>query len=80
MKSKSVRWLALCAGLACLSAAPASAASASKPNIVVIVGDDIGITNIGVYGHGMMAGKTPALDKIAREGTFRHSESNEQEL
>ncbi len=68
MGSKSVRWLALCAGLACLSAAPASAAPSSKPNIVVIMGDDIGITNIGVYGHGMMAGKTPTLDKIAKEG------------
>ena len=41
---------------------------AKKPNIVVIMGDDIGITNIGVYGHGMMAGKTPNLDRIAKEG------------
>jgi len=39
-----------------------------KPNIVVIMGDDIGITNIGVYGHRMMAGMTPNLDKIAKEG------------
>ena len=46
---------------------PAFAAD-KKPNIVVIMGDDIGITNIGVYGHGMMAGKTPNLDKFAKEG------------
>ena len=46
----------------------ASAFAQRKPNIVVIMGDDIGITNIGVYGHGMMAGKTPNLDKIAKEG------------
>ena len=66
MRSKPKHWLALCAGLAGLSAAPASAASASKPNIVVIMGDDIGITNIGVYGHGMMAGRTPTLTRWPR--------------
>jgi len=43
-------------------------AQQQKPNIVVIMGDDIGITNIGVYGHGMMAGKTPNLDQLAKEG------------
>ncbi len=30
-----------------------------KPNIVVIMGDDIGIWNIGAYHRGMMAGRTP---------------------
>src|ERR1700759_935845 len=30
-----------------------------KPNIVVIMGDDIGMWNIGAYHRGMMAGKTP---------------------
>jgi len=47
---------------------PATAQQQQKPNIVVIMGDDIGITNIGVYGQHMMAGKTPNLDKIAKEG------------
>jgi arylsulfatase len=42
--------------------------NAKKPNILVIMGDDIGTTNIGVYGHWMMAGKTPNLDKLAKEG------------
>ena len=45
-----------------------SAAQASKPNIVVIMGDDIGIWNIGAYSRGMMAGRTPNLDKVAAEG------------
>ena len=65
----------LAAGLALGISALAMAApgyvradDAKKPNIVVIMGDDIGITNIGVYGHGMMAGKTPNLDRMAREG------------
>lgn len=52
---------------ACLSFAEA-AHSADKPNIVVIMGDDIGIWNIGAYHRGMMAGKTPNLDKLASEG------------
>ena len=39
-----------------------------KPNIVVIMADDIGWFNIGVYNQGMMAGRTPNLDKLAKEG------------
>ena len=42
--------------------------SAKKPNIIVIMGDDIGISNIGAYGRNMMAGRTPNLDKLAKEG------------
>jgi arylsulfatase A-like enzyme len=51
-----------------LAAAPPAPAQAKKPNILVIMGDDIGITNIGAYSLGMMAGKTPNLDKLAKEG------------
>ncbi len=43
-------------------------AAGKKPNILVIMGDDIGIWNIGAYHRGMMAGKTPNLDKLAKEG------------
>jgi arylsulfatase A-like enzyme len=43
-------------------------AQATKPNILVIMGDDIGMWNIGAYHRGMMAGRTPNLDKIAKEG------------
>ncbi len=39
-----------------------------QPNIVVIMADDIGIWNIGAYHRGMMAGRTPHLDKLAGEG------------
>ena len=46
----------------------APAVAQPKPNIVVIMGDDIGIWNIGAYHRGMMAGKTPNLDKLAAEG------------
>jgi arylsulfatase A-like enzyme len=44
------------------------AASESKPNIVVIMGDDIGWFNIGAYHQGIMSGRTPNLDKLAAEG------------
>jgi arylsulfatase A-like enzyme len=39
-----------------------------QPNIVFIMGDDIGWLNIGAYHRGMMAGRTPNLDKMAAEG------------
>ena len=47
---------------------PAAAQQQQKPNIVVIMGDDIGMWNIGAYHRGMMAGRTPNLDKVAKEG------------
>ena len=48
---------------------PSSAQTAArKPNIVVIMGDDIGMWNIGAYHRGMMAGRTPNLDKLAKQG------------
>lgn len=48
---------------------PATAeAQARKPNIVVIMADDIGWSNIGVYNQGIMAGRTPNLDRLAAEG------------
>ena len=49
------------------AAAPPSSA-AKKPNIVFIMGDDIGWFNIGAYHRGMMAGKTPHLDRLAAQG------------
>ncbi len=41
---------------------------AKKPNILVIMGDDVGWFNIGAYHQGIMSGKTPNLDKLAAEG------------
>src|SRR5262250_2058181 len=46
---------------------PDRANKPSKPNIVVIFGDDIGMWNVGLYTHGMM-GSTPNIDRIGREG------------
>jgi arylsulfatase len=49
------------------TAAPA-VAQEKKPNIIFIMGDDIGWSNIGVYNQGLMAGRTPNLDRMASEG------------
>ncbi|RMI14353.1 arylsulfatase [Cellulomonas triticagri] len=39
-----------------------------KPNILVIWGDDIGITNLSCYSDGLMGYRTPHIDRIADEG------------
>jgi arylsulfatase len=41
---------------------------ADKPNILVIWGDDIGITNLSCYSDGLMGYRTPNIDRIAAEG------------
>jgi arylsulfatase A-like enzyme len=41
-----------------------------KPNIVVIMTDDVGIWNISAYHRGMMGGRTPNIDRIASEGAL----------
>ena len=48
----------------------ASPASAAKPNILIIWGDDIGYWNVSAYNQGMMGYKTPNIDRIAREGAL----------
>ncbi|MBW2642542.1 MAG: sulfatase-like hydrolase/transferase, partial [Deltaproteobacteria bacterium] len=49
---------------------PAIAAKKKKPNILVIWGDDVGMYNISAYHRGMMGGKTPNIDRIAKEGAI----------
>jgi arylsulfatase len=45
-----------------------SADAGRKPNIVFIMGDDVGWFNIGAYHRGIMSSKTPNLDKLAAQG------------
>jgi arylsulfatase len=47
---------------------PQEQKNGKKPNIVFIMGDDIGMWNIGAYHRGLMAGRTPNLDKLAKQG------------
>lgn len=49
--------------------APA-AAQEQPPNILVIMGDDVGTWNLSAYHRGMMGGSTPNLDRIAKEGAL----------
>lgn len=65
---RMLRIAAAALGLAAFVATAPAAAQAKKPNIVVIMADDIGIWNIGAYHRGMMAGRTPNLDQVASEG------------
>jgi arylsulfatase A-like enzyme len=56
-------------GATALVSPPAHAqAPARQPNILVIMGDDVGWFNVGAYNHGIMSGRTPNLDKLAAEG------------
>jgi len=41
-----------------------------KPNIVFIMGDDIGMWNISAYHRGLMAGRTPHIDELAAQGAI----------
>ena len=70
MKSKRLL-SALAAGcaLALGVGVPAVAqAEATQPNILFIMGDDIGLMNVGAYHRGLMVGETPNIDRIAKEG------------
>jgi arylsulfatase A-like enzyme len=50
----------------------------SKPNILVIWGDDIGISNLSCYSHGLMGYQTPNIDRIAKEGMMFTDSYGEQ--
>ncbi|EIM26010.1 arylsulfatase [Microvirga lotononidis] len=50
-----------------LAQAPPSGTQ-QRPNILVIMGDDVGWFNIGAYHRGIMSGKTPNLDRLASQG------------
>jgi Sulfatase len=64
---------ALLASLAFALVAPATASAQQqqqKPNILVIMGDDIGYWNISAYNRGQMGYRTPNIDRIATEGAI----------
>jgi arylsulfatase len=42
--------------------------TSKKPNILIIWGDDIGISNLSCYSDGLMGYQTPNIDRVAREG------------
>jgi len=56
------------AGLPALIDPALAQAPAPKPNILFIMGDDIGWMQVGVYHHGLELGETPNIDRIGQEG------------
>jgi arylsulfatase len=52
------------------SPAPSSGAAGKKPNILFIMGDDIGWMQPSCYHRGLMVGETPNIDRIANEGAI----------
>ncbi|WP_375166857.1 arylsulfatase [Bradyrhizobium sp. CCGB20] len=56
-----------------LVSTPATAQPAPKPNILFIMGDDIGLYQPSIYHRGLMVGETPNIDRIGNEGAiFTH--------
>ena len=49
-----------------------------KPNILVIWGDDIGISNLSCYSHGLMGYQTPNINRLAKEGMMFTDSYGEQ--
>jgi arylsulfatase A-like enzyme len=67
-KSKGLAFALCSAGALLFYGAASAQTTVKKPNIVVIMGDDVGWFNIGAYHQGIMSGKTPNLDQLAADG------------
>jgi arylsulfatase len=72
MKVRRKLWLGLLAGVAAVTvaAAQATAQQQQKPNILFIMGDDIGFMQPHIYHRGLMVGETPNIDRIGNEGAI----------
>ena len=70
MKITRKLWLGLFAVAAIVASAPATAQQQQKPNILFIMGDDIGWMQPGIYHRGLMVGETPNIDKIGQDGAM----------
>jgi arylsulfatase len=68
MRNLRKPWLGILALLAALLLCASPALAQQRPNILVIMGDDVGWFNIGAYHQGIMSGKTPNLDRLASQG------------
>lgn len=67
MKIRIPLWRNRAVTLLLLACGLAAAQTPERPNIVMIMADDIGPANVGIYTHGMMV-PTPNIDRLAREG------------
>src|SRR5678810_1077920 len=53
-----------------LGARRTAQAAEKKPNILFIMGDDIGWMQPSIYHRGLMVGETPNIDRIGHEGAI----------
>ena len=75
MTTTRTRWLWLLGlsasfAFATMSTFPAAAQQQQKPNILFIMGDDIGWMQPRIYHRGLMVGETPNIDRIGNEGAM----------
>src|SRR6266853_1960298 len=61
-------WVALFVATAALATSLGSFAQEKKPNIIFVMGDDIGWMQPSIYHEGLMVGETPNIDRIGHEG------------
>ena len=62
-----VKWRGLIAATA-VACASATASSGEQPNILIVIGDDIGVDSVATYGLHPNAPATPTLDSLAAQG------------
>ena len=60
--------LAASSFLVSVGATPAAAQATQKPNILIIMADDIGWMQVQAYAMGLGNGETPNIDRLAKEG------------
>jgi arylsulfatase A-like enzyme len=74
MKRKLLRLSVMAAATAAVTVygglRPADAQQPQKPNILFIMGDDIGWMQPSIYHRGLMVGETPNIDRIGQEGAM----------
>jgi arylsulfatase len=72
MKISQSGWLGLLAWVVAVTVTsmPAAAQQQQKPNILFIMGDDIGWMQPSIYHRGLMVGETPNIDRIGQEGAI----------
>lgn len=64
-----VRWLLIFMGIAC-----STAEAGQRPNILLILADDLGVDRVGAYAEHPTPGRTPNIDALARRGAlFRNA-------
>jgi arylsulfatase len=70
ISTRTIRSWLLAVSVTAVTGPIAIAQQPQKPNILVIMGDDIGYWNISAYNRGMMGYRTPNIDRIANEGAI----------